>query len=114
MQDCLFCQIGSGQIPSDKVYEDEFCYAFRDINPQAPTHILIIPKAHMGSVLECAGRDDGLLGRLFATAVRIATEQGLDKDGFRLVTNCGEHGAQSVHHFHIHLLGGRQLSGQMG
>lgn len=114
MQDCLFCKIVSGQIASDKVYEDDVLYAFRDINPQAPTHILIIPKQHMANVLECAARDDDLLGKLFAAAARIAAQQGLDKDGFRLVTNCGEHGAQSVPHFHIHLLGGRQLSGQMG
>lgn len=114
MQDCLFCKIAAGQIPSGKVYEDEICYAFRDINPQAPTHILIIPKEHMANVVECAGRTDGLLGRLFQAAARIAQDQGLDEKGFRLVTNCGEYGAQSVHHFHIHLLGGRQLSGQMG
>lgn len=113
MQDCLFCKIIAGQIPSDKVYEDEICYAFRDISPQAPTHILIVPKEHMANVVECAGRADDLLGRLFKAAAHIAGQQGLTEKGFRLVTNCGEHGAQSVHHFHIHLLGGRQLSGQM-
>ena len=113
MQDCIFCKIAQGGIPCTKVYEDDEVLAFRDVNPQAPAHILIIPKEHMRNVLECADRDDDLMGKLFKTAAKIAREQGLDEKGFRLVSNCGEYGAQSVQHFHIHLLGGRQLGERM-
>lgn len=111
MEDCLFCKIAAGEIPGAKVYEDDKFFAFRDIHPQAPTHILIIPKAHMANVQECAN-DPALLGELFALAAKLAQSEGLTK-GFRLVTNCGPDGAQSVNHFHVHLLGGCQLSGQM-
>ena len=114
MNDCLFCRIAAGEIPSKKVYEDEDTYAFLDIAPQAPVHILVIPKAHMRNVLECADRDDELIGQLMRTAAKIAKEQSLGGKGFRLVTNCGPDAMQSVDHFHIHILGGAQLSGQMG
>ena len=114
LNDCLFCKIAAGDIPSTKVYEDEDTYAFLDIAPQAPKHILVIPKAHMRNVLECADRDDALIGQLFRTAAMIAKEQGLGEKGFRLVTNCGTDAMQSVDHFHIHILGGATLSGQMG
>ena len=113
MADCIFCKIAAGEIPSSKVYEDERVYAFKDINPQAPVHILVTPKEHMAKVLECAAREDDLLGHLMKVASRIAKEQGLAENGFRLVTNCGKHGAQSVNHLHIHILGGRQLGEQM-
>ena len=113
MADCIFCKIAAGEIPSSKVYEDERVYAFKDINPQAPVHILVTPKEHMANVLECAEREDDLLGHLMKVASRIAREQGLAENGFRLVTNCGKHGAQSVNHLHIHILGGRQLGEQM-
>ena len=113
MADCIFCKIAAGEIPSSKVYEDERVYAFKDINPQAPVHILVTPKEHMATVLECAEREDDLLGHLMKVASRIAKEQGLAENGFRLVTNCGKHGAQSVNHLHIHILGGRQLGEQM-
>ncbi|MEG0145309.1 MAG: histidine triad nucleotide-binding protein [Clostridia bacterium] len=109
--DCLFCQIARGEIPSEKVYEDEHVFAFRDIHPQAPVHILIVPKAHMRNILECEEREDGLLGILFATAAQLAKQAGLAQSGFRVVTNCGRDGAQSVDHFH--LLGGKQLSERM-
>ena len=114
MQDCLFCKIASGEIPSVKVYEDRKVLAFKDINPQSKVHLLVIPKEHFSDVLDCAEQNEGLLGYLYKIAAQIAIEQGLSGDGFRLVTNCGEHGRQSVHHFHIHILGGEKLSGQMG
>lgn len=114
MNDCIFCKIAEGCIPSTKVYEDELCCAFEDINPQAKRHIVLIPKAHMANFLECAERGDDLVGHLMRAAAKIARAQGLDAKGFRLATNCGEHAAQSVAHFHIHILGGSQLSGKMG
>lgn len=110
MNDCLFCKICAGEIPSQKVYEDECAYAFRDINPQAPVHILVVPKAHLANVLEC---DAQLAGRLMETAGKIAQSEGLAESGFRLVTNCGGDGCQSVNHFHIHILGGRKLTEKM-
>jgi len=114
MSNCIFCKIVKGEIPCTKIYEDEDILAFQDINPQAPTHILVVPKEHMPDVLACGEREDDLMGKLFKRAAAIAREQGIDETGFRLVTNCGEHGAQSVNHFHIHLLGGRQLGERMG
>ena len=111
MSDCLFCRIIAGEIPGNTVYEDDKVYAFRDINPQAPTHVLIVPKRHCDSILEC----DGETAAALVEAVRtVAVQEGLDRTGFRVASNCGEHGCQSVKHLHIHLLGGRQLSGQMG
>ena len=112
MDDCVFCRIASGEIPSNKVYEDERLFAFRDIAPQAPTHILIVPKKHLRNVLECA-EDKALMADVFELAAKLAKSEGLSENGFRLVTNCGKDGAQSVPHFHVHLLGGRPLSGQM-
>ncbi len=114
MEDCIFCKIASGLIPSDKVYEDERIYAFRDIAPQAPVHVLVIPKAHYDNVKQCRDADAELMGRLFFVAANLAQSENIDESGFRLVTNCGPDGAQSVNHFHIHLLGGAQLSGKMG
>ncbi|MBQ3080050.1 MAG: histidine triad nucleotide-binding protein [Clostridia bacterium] len=112
MGDCLFCRIIAGEIPSQKVYEDEKCYAFRDINPQAPVHILIAPKEHMRNITECAEREDDLAGSLMKAAVKIAKAEGLE-NGFRLVTNNGQDGCQSVDHLHIHLMGGKKLSERM-
>ena len=109
MSDCIFCKIAEGEIPSDRVYEDNHLVAFRDLNPQAPTHILIIPKKHLSTLLEVASEDVELLGRLQVAAVEIARQEGLDDDGFRLVTNCLEGAGQSVFHIHVHLLGGRPL-----
>lgn len=114
MNDCIFCKIAEGSIPSAKVYEDELCCAFEDINPQAKRHIVLIPKAHMANFLECADGEGDLICHLMRAAARIAREQGLAEKGFRLATNCGEHAAQSVAHFHIHIMGGSQLSGKMG
>lgn len=112
---CLFCKIIKGEIPSTKVYEDELVYAFKDINPQAPVHILVIPKGHMSS-LDALAQIEGyanLISYVLTEIPKIAKEQGLT-DGYRVVTNIGEHGAQSVKHLHFHILGGRQLSGEMG
>lgn len=108
--DCLFCKIIAGEIPSAKVYEDEKVFAFRDINPQAPAHILLVPKKHMKNILEC----DAETAAALADAIRaVAAQEGLAEDGFRVVSNCGKNGCQSVAHLHIHLLGGAQLSEKM-
>lgn len=110
MSDCLFCKIIAGEIPSKKVYEDEHVYAFHDISPAAPTHILIIPKKHISTVNDLTDDDLEIPGRLFLTAKRIAKEQGFAEDGFRLVMNTGNDGGQTVYHIHLHLLAGRQLA----
>jgi histidine triad (HIT) family protein len=110
MDSCIFCRILSGEIPSNKVYEDEYVYAFRDIEPQAPVHVLIVPKKHMPDVMALDGE---MAAHLLAAAKRIAASEGIAETGFRLVTNCGVHGAQSVRHLHLHLLGGAQLGGKM-
>jgi histidine triad (HIT) family protein len=106
--DCLFCRMARGEIPVPKVHEDDLVFAIRDINPQAPTHILVIPVAHVGSAAELSDADGALLGRLFAVAGNIARAEGLD-GGWRLVTNVGPDAGQSVPHLHYHLLGGRGL-----
>lgn len=109
--DCLFCKIIAGEIPCAKVYEDEKVFAFRDINPQAPVHVLIVPKAHMRNILEC----DGETAAALAGAIKkIAEMEGVKEGGFRVLSNCGKHGCQSVEHLHVHLLGGAQLSEKMG
>ena len=113
MNNCVFCKIIAGEIPSEKVYEDEQVYAFRDIHPQAPVHVLIAPKEHMTDIAECAKRNDDLSGLLIRAATRIAEGEGL-KNGFRLVTNCGPDACQSVPHLHIHLLGGEKMADKMG
>ena len=109
MSDCLFCRILSGEIPSKKVYEDERAYAFEDINPQAPTHILIIPKKHLAGLKEAGPDDSELLGYCQLVAARIARERKIE-DGYRTVFNVGPRAGQSVFHLHLHLLGGRNLS----
>ncbi len=110
--DCLFCKIANGQIPSTKVYEDETVLAFRDIAPQAPTHILVIPKEHIGSVAELTGEHTALIGHIFELIPRLAREEGLE-GGYRVVSNCGHDAGQTVHHLHFHILGGRELDGKM-
>ena len=109
MSDCLFCRVLSGEIPSKKVYEDERAYAFEDINPQAPTHILIIPKKHVVGLKEAGPGDAELLGYCQLVAARIARERKIE-DGYRTVFNVGPRAGQSVFHLHLHLLGGRNLS----
>jgi histidine triad (HIT) family protein len=110
--DCLFCRIVSGEIPSTIVYQDEDCLAFRDINPQAPTHVLVIPRAHFSSLNEAAS-DPALLGRLLAVCAKVAKMEGIDGDGYRVVTNIGINGAQSVRHLHFHVLGGKKMAEEM-
>ncbi|MBO5317820.1 MAG: histidine triad nucleotide-binding protein [Oscillospiraceae bacterium] len=112
MMDCLFCKIAAGDIPSTKVYEDELVLAFRDIAPQAPTHILVIPKAHIASVAEIAPENSAVVAHIFEVIPQIAAGEGL-KDGYRVVSNCGDHAGQTVHHLHFHILGGKQLALEM-
>ena len=109
--DCLFCRIASGEIPATIVKKNEHAVAFRDLDPKAPTHILVIPTTHLAAARDAQG-DTGeqLLGRLLAFAAQVATEQGLDSTGYRIVTNTGPDGGQSVFHLHLHLLGGRKLT----
>lgn len=106
--DCLFCRIAAGEIPSDRVYEDDEVVAFRDINPQAPTHVLVIPRRHIRDADALTDEDAPLLAALFATIRRIAEEAGLES-GYRVVTNVGPDAGQSVFHLHFHLLGGRTM-----
>ena len=108
--DCLFCKIVAGDIPSAKVYEDDKVYAFRDIEPQAPTHILIIPKEHIASANELTEENASIVGHIFAVAAKIAKEEGIAEGGYRIVNNCGEDGGQTVKHLHFHMLGGRSLA----
>ena len=112
MENCLFCKIIAGEIPSTKVYEDEMILAFRDIAPMAPTHILVIPKAHIGSVQEITAENSAVVTHIFEVIPRIAQAEGL-ANGFRVVSNCGDDGCQSVHHLHFHILGGKQMELQM-
>ena len=107
---CLFCKMVEGQIPTDKVYEDDELLAFRDINPQAPVHILIIPKKHITTLNDASVDDQRLLGKIILKAKDLAAEEGLAEDGYRTVFNCNAHGGQSVYHIHLHLLGGRQMT----
>jgi histidine triad (HIT) family protein len=106
---CIFCKIAAGSIPSRKVADTPELYAFEDTNPQAPTHILIVPKQHIESALSLKQEDAGLIGRITILANEIAVGRGLDKTGFRLLTNIGRDGGQSVFHLHYHLLGGRLM-----
>lgn len=105
--DCLFCRIASGEVPSTKVHEDDLVLAIRDIAPRAPTHILVMPKQHIASALALTDDDAPLVGRLFAVAADLARSEGIADAGYRLVSNVGEWGGQSVDHLHIHLMGGR-------
>jgi len=107
--DCLFCKISAGSIPSEMVYESDTVFAIKDINPQAPTHILIIPRAHHATLLDVEETDHELMGSVISVANQLAKERQLDKSGYRLVVNCGEGAGQSVFHIHFHLLGGRAL-----
>lgn len=109
MSDCLFCKIVAGEIPSDKVVETGGVYAFRDINPAAPTHVLVIPKEHITSAADLERSHGDLLGEIFEVAARIAEEEGIS-DGYRVVTNVGAGAGQSVFHVHFHVLGGRSMS----
>lgn len=111
--DCLFCQIVAGAIPSDQVFADDAVIAFRDIAPQAPVHILVVPRRHL-SGLDALRHDAELAGRLLTAAANVARAEGVDRSGYRVVVNHGRDGAQSVGHVHLHVLGGRQLRGELG
>ena len=112
MSDCLFCKIIAGTIPSTKVYEDEVCYAFRDIAPQAPTHILVVPKAHIESVGAITAENGAAVAHIFQVIPAIARAEGLE-NGYRVVSNCGSDAGQTVFHLHFHILGGKALSLEM-
>jgi len=109
MADCIFCKIVRGEISAGKVYEDDLLLAFKDINPAAPTHILIIPKEHIPSINEVVPAQQQLMGHILVVAAKLASEMGLTEDGYRIVNNCGRDGGQTVFHLHFHLLGGRSL-----
>ncbi len=110
MQDCIFCKIIAGEIPSKKVYEDEHVYAFYDINPQAPVHVLVIPKRHISSVAAIDAENAPVVAQVFCAIANIARELGLEEQGYRVVSNCGEAAGQTVFHLHFHILGGKQLT----
>ena len=112
MSDCLFCKIIAGEIPSSKVYEDELCYAFRDIAPMAPTHILVIPRNHIPSVDGITPENSSVVAHIFEVIPEIARAEGL-KNGYRVVSNCGADAGQTVPHLHFHILGGKELCLQM-
>ena len=108
MFDCLFCKIIAGEIPSSKVYEDELCYAFNDIDPQAPVHFLVIPKEHIGSCGEVTAENAAVVAHIFEVIAKVTREKGIES--FRVVSNCGEQAGQSVHHLHFHVLAGRDMT----
>jgi histidine triad (HIT) family protein len=110
MSECIFCKIVARTIPAALLYEDDLVVAFDDVNPQAPTHTLVIPRQHVGSMTELQESDVGLLGRLMLVGNKIAKQKGIAGDGYRLVVNTGAHGGQSVFHLHLHVLGGRHLA----
>lgn len=110
--DCIFCKIAEGTIPSNKVYEDELCLAFHDINPQAPVHVLVIPKAHIASADEISCDNSAVVAHIFEVIPKVASAAGIT-NGYRVITNCGEDACQTVKHLHFHILGGRRLSEEM-
>ena len=108
--DCLFCKIVAGDIPADIVYEDDHVLAFRDINPQAPTHVLVIPRTHIARINDLAAEHAEIVGRMYLAAAAIARNEGIAESGYRTVMNCNADGGQTVFHIHLHLLGGRALT----
>jgi len=110
MSDCIFCKIVAGEIPSNKVYEDDYVYAFHDIEPQSPVHILIIPKEHITSASDLTAANSYLVAKCFEAIVKIAKDKGLE-NGFRIINSCGPDGGQTVFHLHFHLLGGKVFKG---
>ena len=109
MEDCLFCKISKGEIPSTKVYEDEDIYAFNDINPVAPIHILVIPKKHIASLKDMEKEDEALIGKIYGVINKIAEEKGFKEKGYRVIVNCGKEAGQEVMHLHFHVLAGTKL-----
>ena len=110
MTDCLFCKIATGEMRTDLVYEDDELVAFRDINPQEPTHVLVIPRRHIATLNDLDQEDGGIAGKLMLAAKAIAEQEGIAEDGYRAVINCNAGGGQAVYHIHLHLLGGRQMT----
>ncbi len=110
MSDCLFCKIIAGDIPSNKVFEDDLCYAFYDIDPQAPTHFLVVPKAHITSVSAVNSENSAVVGHIFSVIAKLAEELGFAAAGYRVVSNVGEAGGQTVPHLHFHVLAGRDMT----
>lgn len=109
MTDCLFCKMIAGDITPDTVYEDDDVLAFRDINPQAPTHVIVVPKRHISTINDLTGDDAALVGKLFLAAKKVAEQDGIAEDGYRTVMNCNAGAGQSVFHIHLHVLGGRGM-----
>jgi histidine triad (HIT) family protein len=109
MSDCLFCRIVAGEVPADVVAQTDAALAFRDINPQAPTHVLVVPKSHSDNAAALASEDAGLLAEVFRLAASVAEDEGVADAGYRLVTNTGDAAGQTVHHLHVHVIGGRPL-----
>ncbi len=110
MSDCLFCRMVAGEISADVVYEDDDVLAFRDINPQAPTHVLVVPKEHIGTINELNSSDAQIMGQLFLAAKKVAEQEGIAEVGYRTVMNCNEDAGQTVFHIHLHVLGGRRMT----
>jgi histidine triad (HIT) family protein len=110
MSDCLFCKIRDGVIQGDIVFEDDYVLAFNDVNPQAPVHVLIIPKKHISTVNDVSADDQDIMGKLFSAAKAIASQQGISDDGYRLVVNCNKQAGQVVFHIHMHMLAGRKMT----
>ena len=108
--DCLFCKIINGEIPSTKVYEDDLCYAFRDIDSQGPTHVLVIPKQHIQSVNRIDDANQDIIAHIFTVIPKIASSEGIAEDGYRVVSNIGRRGQQTVPHLHFHIIGGRDMT----
>jgi len=109
MSDCIFCRIAAGEIPAELVFEDELVVGFRDLSPQAPTHVLIIPRKHIATLNELQPEDEAIVGRLYTAAAQVAAREGLAERGYRTLINCNADGGQTVFHLHLHLLGGRQM-----
>lgn len=109
MDDCIFCKIIKGEIPSEKVYEDEEILAFKDINPATPIHVLVIPKKHISTLMEIAQEDSELVAKIMQAIQKVAKQLGIDKSGFRLIANCGPDSGQEVMHIHFHLLAGKKM-----
>ena len=110
MSECIFCKIASGEIPAEIVFQDDVCLAFRDINPAAPVHVLVIPKEHMPTLNDLTPEHESITGHILTVANTIARDLGVAEDGYRVVANCNSDGGQAVFHIHFHLLGGRQLA----
>lgn len=109
MTDCIFCKIASGDIPAEKIFENDHVIGFRDLNPQAPTHVLVIPKKHISTINDLQDDDKSLIGEMFLAARQIAADEGLSERGYRTLINCNEEAGQTVFHIHLHLLGGRAM-----